>query len=145
MTLRDLPGREHQGRRVDAPEHRYGGVDGGTNRGRDPESPLTLAEFPVRGQDRPVGGRENQIRNRLDLCSVRRRRVDVEVVRGRPCSHNRHEDRSGQDYGQVPASVTGASHVASVSASPHPRKKTIVRRGGWNEQGLVLTGPFDSA
>jgi monovalent cation:H+ antiporter-2, CPA2 family len=43
----------------------------------------------------------------------------------------------------VPTSVTGASHVASVRASPHPRKKTIVRR--WLERaGPVLAGPFDS-
>lgn len=128
MAVRDRPGRERQGRRVDAPEHRHGGVDSGTNRGRDPEPPLTLAEFRMRGQDRPVGGRENQTRNRIDLCSVRRRRVEVEVVRGRPCSDNQHEDRSGQNYGQEPASVTGATHFASVSASPHPRKKTNVRK-----------------
>jgi hypothetical protein len=35
----------------------------------------------------------------------------------------------------VPASATRPSHVASVSASPHPRKTTIVRRvAGTNKQ-----------
>jgi len=145
MAVRDRPGREHQGRSVDASENRYGGVDCGTDRGRDPEAPLTLAGFCVRGQDRPVGGREDQTRNRLDLCSVRRRRVEVEVVRGRPCSDNQHQDRSGQDYGQVPASVTGPSHVASVGALPAPPQEDQREEGGWNEQGLVSSWPVRSA
>lgn len=143
MARCDRPGREHQGRRVDAPEHRHGRVDGGTNRGRDPDSPLTLAEFRVRGEDQPVGGRKNQTRNRLDRCSVCRRRIDVEVVRERPCSDNRCKDRGGQDHTQAPASATRVSHVARVGVSPQPPQEDHREEGGWNEPALVLSGAFD--